>query len=314
MRPSPTGTAGEVFDAVISEVLRVEALGGDRFVSRRPQRSLGRVYGGEVAAQGLCAAAATVDGGRAPHSLHVSYLGLGDPDEPLEYEVRRLRDSRLYATRWVTASQGTRLIATLTASFQAARPGLRHQLAAPDVGALPPPESLPTRAELVTEAFGADAPAAAAGPWPIDIRYLDHAPWARPSGPDRAPANRLWLRCAGSVPADELSHAAVLTYASDLTMFEPVAFPHNTEAEPVWEQLSRGEMRGATLEHTIWFHRPVRVDEWLLHEQESPIADDSRGLATGRFYTGAGELVASVAQEVAILHVADASSTARALR
>ena len=95
---------------------------------------------------------------------------------------------------------------------------------------------------------------------------------------------------------------------------EPVAFPHNTAATPVWEQLSRGEMRGATLEHTIWFHRPARVDEWLLHEQESPVADDSRGLATGRFYTAAGVLVATVAQEVAILHVADVGPSTRAPR
>lgn len=314
MRPSPADTARDVFDALISEVLRVEDLGGDRYVVRHPGRSLGRVYGGEVAAQGLCAAAATVDGGRAPHSLHVSYLGLGDPDEPVHYDVRRLRDSRLYATRWVTASQGERLIAAMTASFQATRPGLRHQLPTPDVEALPPPESLPTRAALVADAFGADAPATATGPWPIDIRYIDHAPWATPAGSDRAAANRLWLRGAGSMPAHELVHAAVLAYASDLTMFEPVAFPHNTAATPVWEQLSRGEMRGATLEHTIWFHRPARVDEWLLHEQESPVADDSRGLATGRFYTAAGVLVASVAQEVAILHVADAGPGTRAPR
>jgi acyl-CoA thioesterase-2 len=294
-------TGSEVFDVLVNEVLPVEACGDDRFVGTQPADSLGRVYGGQLAAQGLRAAAQTVDGGRQVHSLHVGFLGLGDPGAPLGYDVQRLRDSRMYGTRLVQANQDERAIATMTVSFQAPRPGLEHGVGA-QPGPVPDPSSLPTRAELAIAAFGSDAPATATLPWPIDIRYIDHPPWAvPPTGP--APAtNRLWLRGAGELDDDPLGHACVLAYASDLTMFEPVAYRHNPPAGPsLWEQLSRGARRGATLDHSIWFHRPFRADEWLLHEQDSPVAYGSRGLSTGRFFDLDGHLVASVAQEVAIL-------------
>jgi acyl-CoA thioesterase II len=290
---------GGVFDVLVNQVLPVEPSGPDRFVGSHPSESLGRVYGGQLAAQGLRAAAATVDGGRQVHSLHVSYLGLGDPAQPLIYDVQRLRDSRLYGTRLVHATQGDRAITTMIASFQAPRPGVEHGVdAAP--GPRPDPASLPTRAELAVAEFGTGAPVTVTVPWPIDIRYIDHPPWGGSSG-DRAD-NRMWMRADGELGDDPLEHASVLTYASDLTMYEAVAYPHGRPGEPsLWERLSRGDRRGATLDHSIWIHRPFRADEWLLHEQDSPVAHDSRGLCRGRFFDTAGHLVASVAQEVAFL-------------
>jgi acyl-CoA thioesterase-2 len=294
-----TRTGRDVFDVLANHVLRVEPVGSDRFVGRHPTESLGRVYGGQLAAQGLCAAAATVDGGRQVHSLHVSFLGVGDPARPLVYDVQRLRDSRLYGTRLVQATQDDRPVATMIASFQAPRPGVEHTVSAAP-GPRPDPASLPTRGQLAIAEFGAAAPVTVTLPWPIDIRYIDHPPWGGSSA-DPA-ANRMWMRADGELGDDPLEHAGVLTYASDLTMYEAVAYPHSRPGEPsLWERLSRGERRGATLDHSIWIHRPFRADEWLLHEQDSPVAYGSRGLCRGRFFDSAGQLVASVAQEVAFL-------------
>jgi acyl-CoA thioesterase-2 len=295
-----TRTRSDVFDVLVERVLTVEACGDDRFLGTHPADSLGRVYGGEIAAQGLRAAAETVDRGLEPNSLHVSFLGIGDVAAPMLYAVRRLRDSRLFSTRLVTASQDERLVAIITVSMQRPRPGLEHQ--AMHAAPAPSPEGLSTRSELAAATFGADVPPSAAVPWPIDMRYADHAPWDTSTPGAGAHLSRLWVRGDGELGSDPVLHACVLTYASDLTMFEPVVAPHNPPDGPsMWERLSRGELHGATLDHSIWFHRPFRADDWLLHERESPTASGSRGFASGRFFTADGVLVASVAQEIAVL-------------
>jgi acyl-CoA thioesterase-2 len=283
-----------VFDVLVNQVLQVEPSGADRFVGTHPADSFDRVYGGEVAAQGLCAASRTVAPGREVHSLHVSFLRIGDPTHPVEYVVGRLRDSTQFSTRQVSAEQAGRPIAAMTVSFQAPRPGLEHT--APPRGDVPAPDTLARRSDQLAAAFPVDPPASARMPWPIDIRYIDHQPWH--GGGD--PENRMWLRGDGTLGDDPLVHACVLTYASDLTMFEPVAYAHSP-GRLTWEQLTRGQVRGASLDHSIWFHRAFRADEWLLHEQVSPSAHGSRGLTTSRFFTAAGDLVASAAQEVALL-------------
>ena len=225
------------------------------------------------------------------------------PRETVAYAVQRLRDSSQFSTRLVIASQGDRPIATSTVSFQVPRDGFEHAVMPVASGTLPSPPSLPTRSARLAAVFGDDVPANARVPWPIDIRYIDHEPWeAAPKEPAAVAANRLWLRGDGPLGDDPLTHAGVLAYASDLTMFEPVIAPHGGPPYFLkWERLQRGLVRGASLDHSVWFHRPFRADEWLLHEQDSPVAHGSRGLTTGRFFTADGVLVASVAQEVVIL-------------
>jgi acyl-CoA thioesterase-2 len=298
-RIKPIMTRGtDAFIDLVETVLVLAPEGDDRFRAAHPAASIGRVYGGQLAAQGLRAAAHTTDPAREVHSLHVDFLRLGEPGESLVYLVQRLRDSSSFSTRAVAAWQGDRLLASLTASFQVPRPGLEHGIKPTSSGILPHPESLPRREEQIAAALG-EVPVVARVPWPIDLRYVDHEPWR--DTPSEEPS-RIWLRGDGALTDDPVLHACVFAYASDLTMFEPVIARHAGPPHHVsWERVSRGEIRGATLDHTIWFHRPFRADEWLLHERDSAIAHGSRGLATGRYFTADGGLVASVAQEVALM-------------
>jgi acyl-CoA thioesterase-2 len=283
---------------LVEGALTLRPRGSDEFVGGEPPRAFDRLYGGQLAAQALRAAGATVGPELLAHAVHVTFLRLGDPAAELVLAVERVRDSRRAATRLVRAMQGGALLALVTASFQVPRPGVEHGARPVDA---PPPDTLPTRAESLRARFGGAVPPNARAPWPIDIRHVDRAPWD--TGATGVPANRLWVRAADRLPNDPLLHACLLVYASDLTMFEPVTYPHEDGRDPLsWERLTRGEIRGGSLDHTVWFHRAPRADEWLLHEHRSPVAADCRGLTTGDYRRADGVVVASVAQEVALLH------------
>lgn len=285
------GPGLDAFRSLMDEVLVVEPSGDDKFLSRASPGVFDRLYGGHTVAQALLAGAATVPLDRAVHSLHAYYLRMGTPDLPVEYVTRRLRDSRAYSARSVSAFQAGRQIAEVTMSFHTGRPSFSRQDPMPRV---PDPEALVTRAKALAEAMGESTPKNARAPWPIDVRYIDHAPWETGKHPA---ANRMWLRVAGTLPAEPLLHAAALAYASDLSMFEVIVQPH----ELAWADLIDGRGAfGASLDHSVWFHQAVRADEWLLHVQESPSSGDGRGLATGRYFSRDGRLVATVAQEITI--------------
>lgn len=299
VRPEPDLDAQrEALTLLVDGALALEARGRDEFVGGEPPRAFDRLYGGQVAAQALRAAGATVPPGLRAHSLHVSFLRLGDPSVELVLTVERLHDTRRAATRLVRAAQAGTLLALVTASFQVPLPGIEHG-SRPVLA--PPPQQLPTRADSLRARYGDAVPPNARAAWPIDIRHVDRTPWQ--PGASAQPRNRLWVRTPAPLPDDPLLHACVLAYASDLTMFEPVTYPHEGAPAPLsWELLTRGEIRGGSLDHTIWFHRPFRIDEWLLHEHVSPVAADSRGLSTGDYRAADGAVVATVAQEVALLH------------
>ncbi|HEX4246497.1 MAG TPA: acyl-CoA thioesterase domain-containing protein [Pseudonocardia sp.] len=273
----------------------------ERFVGGVPPATFPRLYGGQLAGQSVSAAAATVEPAREVHSVQVSYLRSGDPGVPVDYTVERLRDSRTLSTRGVRAEQGGRLLATATVSFHdvaSAGTGtaLRHdRTGRPTVAA----EGLPSRAERLAERFGDAVPAVAAPRWPVDTRYVDRAPWD-PIGPatSREPRNRMWLRPHGQLPDVAAVHAAAVTFATDFPMFEPVLFPHDID----WALLTTGRtVYGASLDHVLWFHRPPRFDDWLLLDQVSPVADRSRGFCHAELRSVGGELVATVAQEIAFV-------------
>jgi acyl-CoA thioesterase-2 len=221
---------------------------------------------------------------RGVHSLHAYFIRPGDPRVPIVYETERVRDGRSFTTRRVLAIQHGEAIFALSASFQLAEDGLDHS--EPPPSDVPDPDSLLTIGERVVR--GDDAGWLARNPRPIDMRFVDEPAWstARDGGSD-APV-RVWMRADGNLPDDPLLHVCLLTYASDMTLLGSVVARHDVPA---------ARLQMASLDHAMWFHRPFRADEWLLYTCYSPSASGSRGLATGRFTTQDGRLIATTVQE-----------------
>lgn len=271
-------------------LLDLETVGPDGFRGTSPRTGWQRVFGGLVVAQSLVAATRTVQA-RVPHALHGFFMRPGDPAVPIEFSVTRLRDGRSFATRQCVALQHGVPIFTLTASFQTAEQGFDHQIAMPDV---PPPEALPSEADILAR-FGASLPAGVRRylerERPIELRPVSLGRFASP--PDARPAlpvQQVWIRAAGPLPDDPAVHRAVLAYLSDMTLLETALVAHN-------RSLFEPGLQVASLDHALWFHRPARVDEWLLYAQDSPSTAGARGLARGSIFTRDGILAASVAQE-----------------
>ncbi|MDV6012929.1 acyl-CoA thioesterase II [Haloechinothrix sp. LS1_15] len=250
-----------------------------------PEHSPVRVFGGQVAGQALVAAGRTVPSERGVHSLHAYFIRGGDPSVPILYQVDRIRDGRSFTTRRVVAIQHGKAIFSLSASFQVAEEGIEHATEMPGV---PDPESLPTLQERLGDF--ADQLGVHARRRPIDLRYVNDPPWVTREDGGRAGRNQVWMRADGLLPDDELLHVCVLTYASDMTLLDSALARHGV----YWEM---DKVLGASLDHALWFHRPFRADEWLLYDTESPTASGSRGLATGRFFSRDGRLIATVVQE-----------------
>lgn len=245
-----------------------------------------RLFGGQVLAQSIVAAAKTVDEDRLVHSMHGYFLRAGDPAKPITFGVQQLRDGRSFSARRTHAYQGGVPILSLIASFQTPDEGLEHQEPMPE--GIPDPESLPTTAELLG---AVDHPVARAWAFerPFDVRHIGPNLYLDAKG-ERLAQQAVWLKTTGPMPDDQALHRAALAYASDYTLLEPVLRRHGIS----W---SSPGMSIASLDHAMWWHRPLRVDQWLLYVADSPSASGARGLNLGRFYNQQGELVASVAQE-----------------
>src|SRR4051812_35717577 len=281
-------------DAALAKLIRqldLESLEVNLFRGQSTDLGGKSVFGGQVVGQALVAATRTVEG-RAPHSLHGYFLLPGDMAAPIVYEVDRIRDGRSFTARRVQAVQHGRPILSMIASFHVAEPGVEHQAPIPSV---PPPESLRSTAELreqwLQEA-GDSVPErvreALRRPSPIGFRPV--APW-NPLRPTVAPPEqKLWFRAVDRMPDDPLLHTCMLTYASDYNLIPTALRPHAMS----W---IGGGTIVASIDHAMWFHRPARVDEWLLYTMDSPSAQNARGLARGLIYDRAGRLVASVTQE-----------------
>jgi acyl-CoA thioesterase-2 len=283
--------------AHLAAVLRVEPDPdcADTFVGHCPAQSFDRVYGGQLAAQALLAAASTVDPRLRPISAHINFLKIGAVRRPVRYAVERAHDGRSLATRVVHARQGERLLGVSIVSFQhvdTEHGELDHD---PPLAAAADPGALPTRDDSMSDHYGDDITSTMAmSSWPVEVRYVDRAPWS--PGPSE-PRNRLWLRSAVALDDDQLTHCAALLYAADLHLPEPILFPNRLS----WYDLvnARGVF-GASLDYTLYFHRDFRFDEWVLHEQDAQAIANSRGLTTGRFWTRDGVLAASAVEMVGI--------------
>jgi acyl-CoA thioesterase II len=274
-----------VLDRLVS-LLDLERIEENIFRGGSAQSQRLRVFGGQVAGQALVAAGRTVPPERVVHSLHAYFIRAGDPGSPIVYEVDRIRDGRSFTTRRVVAIQHGQAIFALSASFQKHEPGIDHSDAMPDV---PAPETLPTLSERVAP-YADLAGMAGAEPRPIDVRYVTDPPWVRrDDGPSEA-VNQVWMRADGTLPDDPLLHVCVLAYASDMTLLDAVLARHGV----AW---GLDKVLGVSLDHAMWFHRPFRADEWVLYDCASPSAAGARGLATGRFFSQDGRLLAVVVQE-----------------
>ncbi|MFF8897576.1 acyl-CoA thioesterase [Streptomyces lydicus] len=292
------------------DLLALERIEQDIFRGQSRPSVVPRVFGGQVAAQALVAAGRTVPAdlpqalgsaraGEAPmpHSLHAYFLRPGDPGAPIVYTVDRIRDGRSFTTRRVVAVQHGQPIFHLSASFQAYEEGLEHQEPMPPA---PDPLELPTAAEMLprhAERFLAPGVAerlleARAA---IDLRYADEPPYVTAGAP-RDPRSQVWFRTQGKLDDDgdiprPLLDICLVTYVSDMTLLDSILLAHGRGGWAV------GDVVGASLDHAMWFHRPLRADEWLLYDQESPTAQGGRGLGQGRIFTADGQLAASVIQE-----------------
>ena len=248
-----------------------------------PKEGRQRTFGGQVAAQALMAAGRTVDRGRV-HSLHSYFLRPGDPTTPILYEVDRIRDGKSFSTRRVVAVQHGRAIYNMQASFHTDEVSIEHQIPMPDV---PGPETVAPLSERVQSEFR-DVDEWFNRHHPIDQRFLGELPWSPTRSKD--PHQQIWIKADGTLPDDPLLHACVVTYASDMSLFDAILKPHSIK----WDD---GSFMGASLDHCMWFHHDLRADEWLLFDTESPIAFGGRGLARGFLFSRDGELKVSMVQE-----------------
>ena len=276
-------------DAVedLIQILDLEQIEQNLYRGHSPDASWQRVFGGQVIGQALVAAYRTVEE-RICHSLHAYFIRPGDPKVPIVYEVDRARDGKSFTTRRVVAIQHGKQIFNLAASFQVHEEGFEHQSDMPDV---PMPEELTPETELrkeVADRLPEEIAAHFSRPRPIEIRPVDPQSYFDPE--PMAPVQHVWFRARKHVGELESINQCVLAYASDMTLLDTCVRPHGVS----WMQ---GKLQTASLDHAMWFHAPVRTNDWLLYAQDSPSASGNRGFNRGSIYTREGKLVASVAQE-----------------
>ena len=273
--------------ADLLRLLELEPLEVNLF--RGESRDIGspQVFGGQVLGQALSAATATVEG-RVVHSLHAYFLRRGDFNAPIVYEVDRSLDGHSFSNRRVVAIQHGAPIFNMTASFQVAEEGFDHQFEMPLV---PPPESLPDSTRPPAEVLGHLSERMRRfieQPRPFEFRIVEPTDFVTPR--KARPSRHVWFRTVGKIPDGESLHRYLLAYVSDYFLLDTSTLPHGGT-------LYSSALILASIDHAMWFHRPLRVDDWLLYAVESPSASGARGFARASVFSRDGRLVASTAQE-----------------
>ncbi|WP_233491479.1 acyl-CoA thioesterase II [Blastococcus sp. TBT05-19] len=283
-----SGGRGDSQAAALMAVLDLEERDTDVFVGKTPSTERQRIFGGQVAGQALVAAGRTVPSDRGVHSLHAYFLRPGDPFAEIRYAVDRIRDGRSFTTRRVVAWQERKgeevAIFALTADFHAGeQPVAEHSAPMPVV---PAPEDALGTADVVARHGDKAAWMSAMGNV-VEQRFLQDPFSAPPKSPPHT-ETQTWFRVAGNLGDDPAVHAAALTFVSDLTLLS-AGFARLGGGWP--------DFAGASLDHAVWFHQPVRADDWLLYETDSPAASAGRALCLGKIWSADGTHVATVAQE-----------------
>jgi acyl-CoA thioesterase II len=280
-------TNSAALDGLVS-ILDLETLEQNLFRGRSPEAGWQRVYGGQVLGQALTAAGRTVEQDRLAHSLHALFLLAGDPAVPIIYEVERIRDGGSFTTRRVKGIQHGKAMFAMSVSFQKAEQSFEHQSSMPKV---PMPEELPSEKELAKQIIK-HLPENMRSYWererPIEMRPVDVSRYLTRA--HHEPVQHIWMRANGRLADAFALHQCVLAYASDFTLLDTALIAHG-------KLLFDQDVQLASLDHSLWFHRRFRADEWLLYSQDSPSAHGARGFCRGSVFTRDGTLVASVAQE-----------------
>ena len=274
--------------ANLVDLLGLERIDRDLFRGRSQDLGWGAIFGGQVLGQALSAAAQTVPEDRHVHSLHAYFLRRGDVKRSIVYQVDRIRDGGSFTTRRVVAVQDGAAIFSLAASFQVDEEGFDHQDAMPDVVG---PDDLLSERDLAirqAERIPPKLRAMATAERPIELRAVAPRNPLRPVPTE--PRRQIWLRAIDRLPDDPALHRYLLAYASDFSFLTTSMDPHGAS----WLQPT---MQVTSIDHAMWFHRPLRMDEWLLFDIESPSASGARGVVRGRFFDQQGRLVASAVQE-----------------
>ena len=272
-------------------VLQLSSLGDDVFVGRHPRKNPVRTFGGQLMAQAFVAAGRTLVTPLPPSALSVHFIAGGDPSADIEFHVVRLRDERRFANRRVDAVQNGTLLATALVSYLSGGTGLEHDFVMPDV---PEPHTLPTIDELLV-GYETVVPAFVTALRPIEWRYTNDPAWVMRDKGARLDHNRVWLKADGQMPQDPVLHDAAMVYSSDTTVLDSIITTHGLSWG--WDRIF-----AVTINHSVWFHRPVDFSDWVLYSTASPVAAESRGLGMGHFFNTMGQVVATVVQEGIVKH------------
>lgn len=278
----------------ISEILalvELERRDASTFIGQHPETEQQRTFGGQVMAQALAAVYETVPSDRLAHSLKGYFLRAGSTAAPITYVVFRTRDGGSFSTRRVTALQFDQEIFVMSASFKVPEDGLDH-------AAVPhKPPSLPEDCPRLSAVLGERSPRTAEvweKEWAaLDTRFVGFSHRGQTDGVRM----QVWLKSVGEMPDDPRLHQMVLAYASDLTLLAVSTIPHP-------EAFGSPRLQMATIDHSMWFHRPLRVDDWVLYDQSSPNAANALGLSVGRLFDAQGRLGAHAVQE-GLIRMAD---------
>jgi acyl-CoA thioesterase-2 len=275
-------------------ILDLERVDELTFLGSHPTKNPGRTYGGQLMAQALIAGSQVLTHKVPPAALQVHFIAGGDPKQVIQYRVVRLRDERRFANQRVDAMQDGTLLASAMISYMSGGRGLEHGVTPPEV---PDPHTLPSVDDLL-RGYEHVVPEIVNALRPIEVRYANDPTWVMRDKGDRLTSNRVWLRAGGAMPDDPLLHTAVMVYSSDAAPLDSIIIPHG---------LSWGydHVFAASVNHSIWFHRQVRFDDWVLYSTSSPAAADSRGLGIGNFFNRDGQLIATVVQEGIVIHLPD---------
>jgi acyl-CoA thioesterase II len=274
------------FDELLT-VLDLNPVAEDLFVGTHPSKNPMRTFGGQLMAQSFVASTRTLVGENLPPSaLSVHFVNGGDTAKDIEFHVVRLRDERRFANRRVDAMQDGVLLSSAMISYMSGGAGLEHGVDPPQVGE---PHTMPPIGELL-RGYEETVPHFVNALQPIEWRYTNDPAWVMRDKGEQLEHNRVWVKALGVLPEDPVLHTATMVYSSDTTVLDSVITRHG---------LSWGFDRifAASANHSVWFHRQVNFNDWLLYSTSSPVAADSRGLGTGHFFDRCGQVIATVVQE-----------------